>query len=149
MVEFRVYMNMFQTNGIIANIIGRSINLGSLYMSVLVFTLFLFPYVYIGVKGYLSHNMGSYIENARLLGKGELEIFAKVILPISKTAILSGMILVGMEVLGDFGVVQYLGVPTFATAIFKSWIGFKDFDSAIRLSGMLVIVAFILLVFKK
>ncbi|MGD9570067.1 MAG: ABC transporter permease [Sedimentibacter sp.] len=144
-----VYMNMIQPNGIIANIVGRSIPINSLYMSVLVFTLFLFPYVYIGVKGYLSYNMGGYIENARLLGKGELEIFTTVIIPISKSAIFSGMILVGLEVLGDFGVVQYFGLPTFATAIFKSWISFKDFDSAIRLSGMLVIVVFILLVFKN
>lgn len=144
-----VYMNMIQTNGIIANIMGKSIPLNSLYMSILVFSLFLFPYVYIGVKGYLSYNMGGYIENARLLGKGELEIFTKVIIPISKSAIFSGMILVGLEVLGDFGVVQYFGLPTFATAIFKSWISFKDFDSAIRLSGMLVIVVFILLVFKN
>ncbi len=144
-----VYMNMMQTNGIIANIIGRSININSLYMSVFVFTLFLFPYVYIGVKGYLSYNIGGYVENARLLGKGEFEIFTKVVLPISKSAIFSGMILVGLEVLGDFGVVQYLGVPTFATAIFKSWISFKDFDSAIRLSGMLVLVVFTLLVLKN
>lgn len=144
-----VYMNMLQTNGVIANIIGRSIPINSLYMAILVFTLFLFPYVYIGVKGYLSYNMGGYVENARLLGKGELEIFTKVVLPISKSAIFSGMILVGLEVLGDFGVVQYLGVPTFATAIFKSWISFKDFDSAIRLSGMLVLVVFTLLVLKN
>src|SRR5699024_253970 len=85
----------------------------------------------------------------KLLGKGEPAIFSKVILPISKAAIFSGMILVGLEVLGDFGVVQYFGVPTFATAIFKSWISFKDFDSAIRLSGIMIIVVFILLIFKN
>lgn len=144
-----VYMNMMQTNGIIANFFGGLIPINSLYMSVLVFTLFLFPYVYIGAKGYISYNMCGYVENARLLGKVEIEIFIKIVLPLSKSAILSGMILVGLEVLGDFGVVQYFGVPTFATAIFKSWINFKDFDSAIRLSGMLVIVVFILLVFKN
>ncbi|WP_040582085.1 iron ABC transporter permease [Sedimentibacter sp. B4] len=144
-----VYMNMMQVNGIIANLLGRSVYLNSLSMAILVFTLFLFPYVYIGVKGYLSYNIGGYVENARLLGKGELSIFAKVIVPISKSAIFSSMLLVGLEVLGDFGVVQYFGVPTFATAIFKSWISFKDFDSAIRLSGNMVIVVFILLVFKN
>jgi iron(III) transport system permease protein len=71
-----------------------------------------------------------------------------VILPISKYAIFSGMVFVGLEVLGDFGVVQYLGVQTFATAIFKSWINFKDFDSAIRLSGVLVLVVLFLLIVK-
>lgn len=144
-----IYMNMMQQNGMIANMIGKSIPINSFYMAVLVFTLFLFPYVYIGVKGYLSYNIGGYIENARLLGKGELEIFIKVILPISRNAILTGMILVGLEVLGDFGVVQYFGLPTFATAIFKSWINFKDFDSAIRLGGMLLSVVFVLLILKN
>jgi iron(III) transport system permease protein len=143
-----VYMDMFQKGGLSANIFRTTIPIQSLWMSVFVFTLFLFPYVYIGVRGYLSNNMAGYIENARLLRKSEVEIFLKVILPISKYAIFSGMIFVGLEVLGDFGVVQYLGVQTFATAIFKSWINFKDFDSAIRLSGSLVLVILFLLVVK-
>ncbi len=143
-----VYVDMFQKGGLIANIIKTTIPIHSLWMSVFVFTLFLYPYVYIGVRGYLSNNMAGYIENARLLKKSEFEIFLKVILPISKYAIFSGMVFVGLEVLGDFGVVQYLGVQTFATAIFKSWINFKDFDSAIRLSGVLVLVVLFLLVVK-
>lgn len=144
-----VYTNMMQQNGLIADFIGRSIYIPQFWMAVIVFSLFLFPYVYIGVKGYLSYNMGGYVENARLLGKGEFSIFVKVVLPISRSAILSGMILVGLEILGDFGVVQYFGLPTFATAIFKSWINFKDFDSAIRLGGMLLLVVFILLIIKN
>lgn len=143
-----VYMDMFQKGGLITNIFKTRIPIQSIWMSVFVFTLFLFPYVYIGVRGYLSSNMAGYIENARLLRKSEVEIFLKVILPISKYAIFSGMIFVGLEVLGDFGVVQYLGVQTFATAIFKSWISFKDFDSAIRLSGSMVLVILFLLVVK-
>lgn len=143
-----VYVDMVQKGGLIANIIKTTIPIHSIWMSVFVFTLFLYPYVYIGVRGYLSNNMAGYIENARLLKKSELEIFLKVILPISKYAIFSGMVFVGLEVLGDFGVVQYLGVQTFATAIFKSWISFKDFDSAIRLSGALVLVVLFLLVVK-
>jgi iron(III) transport system permease protein len=83
-----VYMNMMQQNGIIANLIGRSIQIRSFWMAVIVFILFLFPYVYIGVKGYFSYNVGVYVENARLLGKGEFKIFVKVALPISKRAIL-------------------------------------------------------------
>lgn len=144
-----VYTDMIQVNGLIANFVGRSIYIPQFWMAVTVFSLFLFPYVYIGVKGYLNYNIGGYVENARLLGKGELSIFAKVVLPISRSAILSGMILVGLEILGDFGVVQYFGLPTFATAIFKSWINFKDFDSAIRLGGMLMLVVFTLLIFKN
>lgn len=144
-----VYTDMIQQNGLIADFIGRSIYVPQFWMAVIVFSLFLFPYVYIGVKGYLNYNMGGYVENARLLGKGELSIFVKVVLPISRAAILTGMILVGLEILGDFGVVQYFGLPTFATAIFKSWISFKDFDSAIRLGGMLLIVVFVFLIFKN
>ncbi|MDF2608707.1 MAG: putative iron-uptake transporter [Lachnospiraceae bacterium] len=144
-----IYVIMMQQNGLFSNLAGRTIPINSFWMAVLVFTLFLFPYVYIGVKGYLSYNMGGFIENARVLGKGEFLIFKKVVLPLSKPAILSGMILVGLEVLGDFGVVQYLGLQTFATAIFKSWISFKDLDSAIRLSGVLILVVLLLQVSKS
>lgn len=143
-----VYAESISKNGIIADLIGRTISIPQFLLAVITFSLFLFPYVYIGVKGYITHNMGGYVENALLLEKGEGEIFFKVILPITKPAIITGTILVGLEVLGDFGVVQYFGIPTFSTAIYKSWIGFKDFDSALRLGGILMIGVFILLLIK-
>jgi len=143
-----VYFNMLGPFGLVHNAFGVRLILSPFWHAILVFTLSLFPYVYIGVKGYISHGMSSHIENARLLGKNECQIFFMVILPIAKTPIFTGMVLVGLEVLGDFAASHYLGINTFATAIFRSWMVFRDFDSALRLSGFAMISVFALLILR-
>ena len=144
-----VYADMLGPFGLVHNLFGAFPRIPSLWLGVMVFTMTLFPYVYIGVRAFITHGMTSHIENARLLQKNERQVFFFVILPIAKTAILTGMVLVGLEVMGDFGASHYLGVHTYATAIFRSWLGFRDFDSALRLSGLAVIAVFILLIMKS
>ena len=144
-----VYTDILGPFGLVHRLFGNFLRIPSLWLAVMVFTMTLFPYVYIGVKAFISHGMTSHIENARLLQKNERQIFFFVILPIAKTAILTGMVLVGLEVMGDFGASHYLGVHTYATAIFRSWIGFRDFDSALRLSGLAVLAVFSLLIMKS
>jgi len=116
---------------------------------IFVFTLFLFPYVYTITKSYLSRQTSSLIENARVLGKSSWQIFFKVVLPVSRGAIIGGVSLVLLEVLNDFGVVKYYGVPTFSTAIFKTWFAMGDVESAIRLSAILMAIVVGILVFER
>ncbi|MFC7063316.1 ABC transporter permease [Halobacillus seohaensis] len=117
--------------------------------AVFIFTLFLFPYVYMITRAFLQNQSASLIENARLLGRGPLEIFFRVVLPISRGAIVGGVSLVLLEVLNDYGVVQYFGVPTFSTAIFQTWFGMGDLNAAIKLSATLMFIVFAILVLEK
>ena len=143
-----VYFNMLGPFGLFHQLFGIIPPTTPFSNAALIFSLSLFPYVYIGVSGFIRQGMTTHIENARLLKKNERQIFIQVVLPIAKLAILTGMVLVGLEVLGDFAALQYLGVNTFATAIFRSWIVFRDFDSALRLSGIAMLSVFSLLVMK-
>lgn len=106
--------------------------------AIFIFTLFLFPYVYLITKTFLEKQSASLIENARLLGKSPLYIFVRVVLPISQAAIVGGASLVAFEVLNDFGVTKHFGIQSFTTAIFKTWFGMSDVDSAIRLAALLM-----------
>lgn len=117
--------------------------------AVFIFTMFLFPYVYMITRSFLEKQSASLIENARLLGRNSFEIFFLVILPISRGAIIGGASLVVLEVLNDFGVVKYFGINTFSTAIFKTWFGMGDVDSAIKLSAILMVVVFAILILEK
>lgn len=40
--------------------------------------------------------------------------------------------------LNDFGVTNHFGIQSFTTAIFKTWFGMYDVDSAIRLAAWLM-----------
>ncbi|KAA9024210.1 ABC transporter permease [Niallia endozanthoxylica] len=108
--------------------------------AVFVFTFFLFPYVYMITRAFLENQSTSYIENARLLGRKPLAVFFKVVLPLSRPAIVGGTILVIYEVLGDYGVTSYLGIHTISTAIFQTWFGMYDVNSAMKLAAWLMVI---------
>ncbi|GIP34780.1 iron ABC transporter permease [Paenibacillus sp. J2TS4] len=108
--------------------------------AVFIMTLFLFPYVFMISRTFLEKQSASYIENAMLLGHKRFSLFFRVVLPISRPAIIAGGMLVVFEVLSDYGVASYFGVQTLSTAIFQTWFGMYDVDSAIKLAAWLMIV---------
>ncbi|TFE04233.1 iron ABC transporter permease [Jeotgalibacillus salarius] len=124
-------------------------NILNLPGAVFIFTMFLFPYVYTITRAFLAHQSASLVENARLLGRNAWEIYFKVVLPISRGAIVGGVSLVLLEVLNDYGLVQYFGVPTFSTAIFQTWFGMNDLNSAIKLAATLMFIVFAILILEK
>ena len=80
----------------------------------------------------------------KVLALDPLKIFRKIDLPLAAPAIISGALLIVMEVVNDYGAAKYFGVPTFTTGIFKSWFSYGDLKSAIILS--LILISFIILI---
>ncbi|MEF9934383.1 MAG: iron ABC transporter permease [Clostridium sp.] len=120
----------------------RYFDIMSIGGAIFIFTIFLLPYVYMIVRSYLEKQSSSLVETARMLGESEIGLFFRVVLPISRVVIVSGITLVILEVISDYGVVSYFGVPTFSTAIFQSWFSMGDVDSAVRLSAILLVIVF-------
>ena len=101
---------------------------------ILILTSVLFPYVYLSTRASFLSQGNNLIEAAKTLGFSQFRIFWKVILPLSRPAIIAGLSLVIMETLNDYGAVEYFGIPTFTVGIFRSWLGMNDLDSALKLS---------------
>ncbi|MDR7077180.1 iron(III) transport system permease protein [Neobacillus niacini] len=116
------------------------LTVSGIHGAVFIFTLFLFPYVYMITRAFLESQSTSYIESARLLGRKPLAVFYKVVLPLSRPAIVGGSVLVIYEVLGDYGVTSYLGIHTISTAIFQTWFGMYDVNSAMKLAAWLMVI---------
>lgn len=106
--------------------------------AIIIFSLFLFPYVYLMVRSFLEKHSASFVESARLLGRNPLSVFFRVALPLSTGAVVGGASLVAFEVLNDYGVSKHFGLQTFTAAIFKTWFGMYDIDSALRLAASLM-----------
>lgn len=117
--------------------------------AIFIYTLFLYPYVYMITRVYLSNQSASLIESARTLGKGPFAIFWKVVVPISRASIIGGASLVILEVLNDYGVVKYFGIQTFSTAIFQTWFGLGDLASSIKLAGALMGMVILILTLER
>lgn len=110
-----------------------------------VMTLALYPYVYVMAKtGFRTQGQRS-LEAARILGCTPLIAFFKVALPLCRPWIATGILLVLMETLADFGAVSVFNFDTFTTAVYKAWYGFFSLQTAAQLASILVVIALVLL----
>ncbi|MDR1489869.1 MAG: iron ABC transporter permease [Desulfovibrio sp.] len=114
-----------------------------------IFTVTLFPYVYLLTRAILSNQSAAIFENALLLGGGRIRMFLRVGLPLLWPAAAAGTILVCLEVLNDFGVSSHYGLNTFTTAIFAAWFGMGDADTAVKLALLLLALVFFVLLARK
>lgn len=117
--------------------------------AIFIYTLFLYPYVYLMTKAFFEKQSASLLESAQLLGRKPAEIFLFVLFPLSRPAYIAGVSLVILEVLNDYGVVQYFGIPAFSNAIFSVWFSMGDLQTAIRLAAILMVLVFLLQVLEK
>ncbi|AII15263.2 iron(III) ABC transporter, permease component [Campylobacter iguaniorum] len=121
----------------------------NIYGVIFIFTISFFPYVYIILRGFLAKFSVNLIESAKSLGKSDTYIFFKVILPLSRAAIVAGASLCVMESLNAFGTPNYYGVHVFSTGIYKAWVGYSDINAAIKLAGILLLIVFFFLFVER
>ena len=121
----------------------------SLPGAVLMLALVLYPYVYLLARAAFLEQSVAVLEVSRSLGAGPWRRFHAVSLPMARPALIAGVSLVQMEALADYGTVQYFGVSTFTTGIFRVWYGMNDSIAAAQLAGLLLLFVFALLVFER
>lgn len=121
----------------------------SLGGAVLMLSLVLYPYVYMLARNAFSEQSASLLEASRTLGLSPRQHFWKVALPLARPAILTGVALAMMEAFADYGTVQYFGVPTFTTGIFRTWFGMGNAVAAAQLAALLTSFVLFLLLLEK
>ncbi|WP_328703005.1 ABC transporter permease [Arenibaculum pallidiluteum] len=122
-------------------------NIRSLGGAVAVMSLVLYPYVYLLARAAFLEQSVCVLEVSRTLGRGPWRSFVGVALPLARPAIVAGLALVLMEVLADFGTVQYFAVDTFTTGIYRTWFALGAPTAASQLASvlMLFVLALVLL----
>ncbi|MEM8537705.1 MAG: iron ABC transporter permease [Pseudomonadota bacterium] len=115
----------------------------------LMLTLVLYPYVYLLARAaFTAQGAGAFLA-ARVLGGSATRAFFRVSLPMARPAIASGMILVAMETIADYGTVAHFGVQTFAVGIYTSWFGLADRAAAAQLALGLLAFALLLAMLER
>lgn len=121
----------------------------SLEGAAVMLALVLYPYVYLLTRAaFLSQSL-CVLDVSRTLGNGPWRTFFGVALPLARPAIVAGLSLALMETLADYGTVQYFGVATFTTGIFRTWFGLDDAAAAAQLSAMLLGFVFVLIAVER
>jgi iron(III) transport system permease protein len=116
-------------------------NFGSSEGVALLFTLVLYPYVYLAARAAFLAQSQSLLEASRILGNGPWRTFLRIGLPLARPAVAAGAALALLETLADFGTVQYYGIHTFTTAIYRTWYGMGNREGAAQLSMVLILIA--------
>ena len=91
----------------------------------------------------------NYINISKNLGMSQFKTFFKIIIPISRVSIFSGLFLIIMEVLNEYGAVKYFGVNTFTSGIFRSWNSMGDVDTAKILAVCLLILVSLFFILER
>ena len=109
----------------------------------------LYPYVYLFAFRAFSRQTGTLTEAARSLGSSPMSTFFRVELPAARPAVAGGLALALMETAADYGVVEFFGVPTFTSGIFRAWYAQGEYVTAIKLAAWLFVIAAMLIAFEQ
>ena len=115
----------------------------------IIMALSLYPYIYTACRLSFSLIGSNYIELSKSLGMSSSKTFLKIIIPLSRVSIFSGLFLVVMEVLNEYGAVKYFGVNTFTSGIFRSWYSMQDVQTASLLAIILFVVVVVFFMLER
>lgn len=117
--------------------------------AIFVFTLALYPYVYVAARTVFLSQMTTLSEAARMLGRGSAGVFFRVALPLARPAIAGGAALAAMEALNDVGAAEFLSVKTLTTAVYSTWVNRNDLPGAAQIALAMLAFVLALLVVEK
>jgi iron(III) transport system permease protein len=117
--------------------------------AITVMTLVLYPYVYLLARAAFLEQSVCVLEVARTLGKTAWGSFLHVALPLARPSIVVGVTLVLMEVINDFGTVDFFAVRTFTAGIFDVWLNMNSIGGAAQLSSVLLLVVLVLIITER
>ena len=151
------YTDFFQFSGLLQTFIrstwaleGRVFpEIRSLGGAIFVFSLTLYPYVYLLARTALSERASHLMEAARLLGAPLFRRISEVALPLARPAVAAGVALALMETLADFGVSSYFGVQSFTAGVYKAWLIMDNRIAAAQLATLLLGMVLVLLQLEK
>jgi iron(III) transport system permease protein len=108
--------------------------------ALLAIAFFSYPYLFLPLVAALRGLDPALEESSRVLGRGPWETFLRVVLPQLRTPIASGLLLVTLYVLSDFGAVSIVRFNTFTVGIYDAYRALFDRTVAAALSAVLILL---------
>ncbi|MFI5777471.1 ABC transporter permease [Nocardia sp. NPDC051570] len=119
--------------------------LHGLWAGVLITTMSYFPLMYLPAAATLRRLDPAVEESARALGSGPVAVFARIVLPQLRLAILGGALLISLHLLAEYGAFVMVRFDTFTTAIFEQYQSSFAGAAGSMLAGVLVLCCLVLL----
>lgn len=117
--------------------------------AIFVFSIALYPYVFIPLEIKVNKAWENLFIVSKNLGASTPKTVFLILRVIGIKPILFGAVVIGLEVLSDFGGASILGIDTYTTAIYTAWSSFFSIEIATRLGLILLVPAFLILFFEN
>lgn len=121
----------------------------SLGGAIALLALSLYPYVYLLARVAFLEQSSRTLEASRALGCSPWRAFWQVALPLARPSLAAGLALALMETLSDFGTVEFFGIPTFTTGIYRTWLGMGERTAALQLAAVLLLFIVVLIAIER
>lgn len=112
-------------------------------------SLVLYPYVYITTRSGLLELSPGMLESSKVLNRSGFYTLFKIILPLTRPSIIIGLTLVLLEVLNDFGTVDYFAIKTISAGIFDVWLNMGNLGGAAQIALMALIFVLFLIYIER
>lgn len=124
-------------------------NVRSLGGASILISLVLYPYVYLLARAAFMEQSVGVLDVGRTLGLGPWQVFGRIALPLARPSVIGGVSLVLMETLNEFGAVQFFGVDTFTTGIYRTWFGLGEQAAAAQLAACLLVFVILVVLLER
>lgn len=109
----------------------------------------LYPYVYLSARASFMVQSAAVLEVARTLGAGPWRTALRVALPLARPAIVAGVTLALLEVLGDIGASEFLGMRTLTVSIYATWVNRSNLPGAAQIALVMLAVVLALIAAER
>ena len=121
----------------------------SLGGAIVMFSLVLYPYIYLTCRSALLEQSESLVLASRSLGASSLKTFFSVLLPIIRPALAVGLALVLMETLNDYGTVSFFAVQSLTAGLYDTWLNMGNLGGAAQIASLMVGIALLMLFLER
>jgi len=121
----------------------------SMWAAVTVMSLSLYPYIYLFARDAFETQGANALDVSRSLGCSPFQSFMRVSFPMARPALVAGVAIVMMEVLNDFGTVEFFAIQTMTTGIFSLWLEAGDRAGAAEVACLMLAIVLALLLVEK
>lgn len=109
----------------------------------------LYPYVYLSTRASLLVQSAAALDVARTLGASRLRTTLRIALPMARPAIVAGVTLALLEVLGDIGASEFLGMRTLTVSIYTTWVNRSNLPGAAQIALVMLTLVLVLVAAER
>ncbi len=113
--------------------------------AIMLMGLVLYPYVYLMARASFLEQSGYLTDVSRLMGRGPVNTFFYVSLPIARPAIAVGVALALMETLNDFGTVDFFAVHTLTAGLYDVWLNMGNLGGGAQIGATMLAFVIVLI----